>query len=95
MQSIDHNEFCNNNAQIILCYNSLVTILHIPSYTRLAIALAREAFAGRIETAHRVTVAALATIARYNVEVSVLTFVTVATDYVWLTPTVSRELLTN
>lgn len=52
-------------------------------------------FARCIEASDGIAVAALASIARHNIEVSVLAFVTIASDDIWLAATVARQLVAN
>lgn len=69
--------------------------MNLPSNSWFAVALASGSFAWAIETADWIAVTALATVARNDVIVSVLAFVTIATDNIWLTTAVSGEWIAN
>lgn len=67
----------------------------LPSNTWFTITLTGESFAGRIEAASRIAITALAAIARYNIEVTILAFITIAANDIWLTTASASYLITN
>lgn len=66
----------------------------LPSDARFAVTLTSRTFARWIEATDGIAVAALAAIARYNVEISILTFITIATDDIGFTTTSAGGLVT-
>lgn len=65
----------------------------VPSNAWFAIALTGESFARYVETSNRIAVTAFAAIARHNVEVAILAFITIAPVDVRFAATISRQLI--